>query len=637
MSSQEKDRLGPQANDGVTRRDVLNGVLVGAGALLLGHGRSGLAAAETASSSWTGYGGVGDYAASNGNTEAVISAAHRIRDGEYEKERGGVEEDDDVYDLIIVGSGFAGLSAACTTMREHGTAKRVLVLDNHPMFGGEAKQNEFIVDGHHLWGPQGSSDMLAPSPGAATHGLWTEIGMPSEFDFATAPPDCPAAPLNNFGPMFWDSGKTPTGFYFEGDGRGNGGRWLLDADRDHFARAPLKPELLRDIARMWTLSERPYSGADFDRWLDGMTYRHFLVDVLGLSPDVTKLVDPLLAVGDSGYGSDVISAYCAMHSTLPGVRAFLPPQKTNLYQAREVFSFPGGNTAVLRHMVKKLLPDAISGPASFAAILNGSVNHAALDRRGSWLRMRLSSTVVRVAHEGAPGEAKLAAVVYSRGERLHRVKAKAVVMATGGWVTRRILRDPTPEIAAAYSRFNHGPVLVVNVALRHWRFLHKLGFTSARWFDGFGFFANIRRPMMVGDRSAPFHPDKPVIMTLYVPVLKPGHDIKTQGVLARTELFSRSYADYETQVRQQLTRLFGDAGFDHRRDIAGIILNRWGHAYIAAAPGFLLGGDGPPPLAVIKRGYGRIFFGHSELSGGQNFTAAINEGARAARQAFAVT
>jgi len=33
-------------------------------------------------------------------------------------------------------------------------------------------------------------------------------------------------------------------------------------------------------------------------------------------------------------------------------------------------------------------------------------------------------------------------------------------------------------------------------------------------------------------------------------------------------------------------KMFGAAGFDPGRDIAGIVLNRWGHAYVNAGPGF---------------------------------------------------
>ncbi len=61
----------------ISRRDFVNGVLVGAGASLL------TSPAPAADSPWTGYGGVGDYRWSNGNTEAVRNAAHGIRDHLY--------------------------------------------------------------------------------------------------------------------------------------------------------------------------------------------------------------------------------------------------------------------------------------------------------------------------------------------------------------------------------------------------------------------------------------------------------------------------------------------------------------------------------------------------------------------------
>ena len=56
---------------------------------------------------WTGYGGVGDYRWANGNTEAVMNAAHGIRDGMYaDASRTAAEES---VDLVIVGGGFSGV------------------------------------------------------------------------------------------------------------------------------------------------------------------------------------------------------------------------------------------------------------------------------------------------------------------------------------------------------------------------------------------------------------------------------------------------------------------------------------------------------------------------------------------------
>jgi spermidine dehydrogenase len=83
--------------------------------------------------------------------------------------------------------------------------------------------------------------------------------------------------------------------------------------------------------------------------------------------------------------------------------------------------------------------------------------------------------------------------------------------------------------------------------------------------------------------------------------------------------------------------MLGEAGFDARRDIAGIVLNRWGHAYIAPQPGFYFGTAGrPAPLPVIRERHGRIAFGHSELSGRQSWGRAAQESRRALQQVLEV-
>jgi spermidine dehydrogenase len=53
-------------------------------------------------------------------------------------------------------------------------------------------------------------------------------------------------------------------------------------------------------------------------------------------------------------------------------------------------------------------------------------------------------------------------------------------------------------------------------------------------------------------------------------------------------MLGTSFRDYEQRIREQSTAMFAEAGFDARRDIAAIILNRWGHAYLNLQPGFFL-------------------------------------------------
>src|ERR1700742_4054568 len=131
----------------ISRRDFVNGVLVGAGASLLNSPAPASSPRATpdfapSGSPWTGPGGVGDYRWSNGNTEAVRDAAHGIRDHLYPAADPPVEE---AFDVVIVGGGFSGTTAAYEFHKQRKSGQTCLLLDNHPMFGGEAKQNEFEV------------------------------------------------------------------------------------------------------------------------------------------------------------------------------------------------------------------------------------------------------------------------------------------------------------------------------------------------------------------------------------------------------------------------------------------------------------------------------------------------------------
>ena len=67
--------------------------------------------------------------------------------------------------------------------------------------------------------------------------------------------------------------------------------------------------------------------------------------------------------------------------------------------------------------------------------------------------------------------------------------------------------------------------------------------------------------------------------------------------------------------------------------IAGIILDRWGHAFVNPAPGFYFGRDGrKAPPDIIREPFGRITFAHAELFGHQYWLGAIREGRRAVDQ-----
>jgi len=611
----------------ITRRDFVNGVLVGTGASLLGMPAP--LRAQGLTDAWTGYGGIGDYADSNGNTAAVVNAAHGIRDGRYEPYIASARLVDDRYDLVVVGGGFAGLAAAYEFKKAR-PQRTVLLLDNHPVPGGEAKQNVIEVDGVTLIGPQGSNATLIPGPAfGLAHDYWNELGIPKTFDFVE--PSVSVADIrfarDNYESMFWDEDLASVGWFF-------GRTCVRDPFADSLARVPLDEATKRDWLAWHNTNSpvAPPSGIDADRWLDTMTYGEYITNVMKLGTSVFALVDPLVATGDYGVSCTAISAYAAKLLGLPG-----PAGTQGIgYDERLIFSFPGGNTTIARYILKALLPGAIAGSATLADIAGAPFDFTVFDRPSSKVRIRAASTAVAVRHAGTPTNSSHADVVYARNGMLERVEAQAVVMAGGGWVNKHVVRDLPVEFAQAYAQFHHGPILVANVGLRNWRAMASLGVSALRWFDGLGFFANIRRPMSYDGYRPPLDPEQPALLTLYIGFPQAGVPLIEQATQGRMRLFTTSYAQFESELREQLQRLLGSSGFDHRRDVAAIVLNRWGHAYIAPPPGFYFGTNGAPaPPDVIRRGFGRISFGHSELSGRQNWPHAIAEGKRAGLAALA--
>jgi spermidine dehydrogenase len=234
--------------------------------------------------------------------------------------------------------------------------------------------------------------------------------------------------------------------------------------------------------------------------------------------------------------------------------------------------------------------------------------------------------VIRVEHAGDGVQ-----VTYAKGNKLYRTRARRVAMASGGWVNKHVVADLPQDIRDAYAQFQYAPALIINVALNNWRFMYELGITAARWFDpsGVGFVANLRRQMSTAGYRAPMDPDKPTVLTFYLGLYTPGKSAAEQGVLNRTTLYSTPYASYERAVLSQLTRQFASSGFDAKRDVAGIILNRWGHARLVQPPGWYYGTEGKPaPREIVAKGFGNIAIGHSELNGHQSATGAMAQGKR---------
>jgi spermidine dehydrogenase len=632
----------------ITRRDFLGSTLLASGASLLGGFNPAqiLATASDAHSrtaapdDWTGYGGVGDYAHSNGNTQAVMDVGHKMRDGAYDPLPADVIDTGETYDCVVVGGGISGLAAALfflrqTGQRQAGSGKSCLILENHPIFGGEAKQNDFDVDGKRIVAHQGSAIYLVPYPHSFIARFYDSIGLRT--------PKLTYQKWGGSGPEM-ALGRTPYdsagmsrgqyGFWFGAKFGQKPGMWLVDPVGKKMEGAPLDAAARRELYRWFSgaatdesnFDPPKYEGDESSQKLDAISLEQHMMERYGLSRETIRTYLSPVEGGGSGLGPDALSAFCEYAADL------LHPWDDG--SGNPVQMFPGGNTTIARLMAKALLPASIEGPATVEGVSRGAVNFAALDVAGAPTRLRLSATAVSVQHDGDPAKASSLSIAYAKNGKVFRVKARSAVMAGGSWTAKHILKDLGEAQRNAYAQFYRSPCMMANVAVRNWRFLQKMGITGCRWFEGVGNYFDVRRQAVCGGVEPMISPDGPIVLSLKVLYAYPGASTEDQGHRGRGEMITTSFREYERRIRQQFTEMFASAGFNAERDIAGIVLNRWGHAYLNPQPGFFFGKDGKPaPRDVLRSApFGRVAFANTDLAGAMDHRYSILEAHRAVGQ-----
>jgi spermidine dehydrogenase len=618
----------------ITRRDFLGTALLASGtALFAGISPSELLAVQE--NDFTGYGGVSEYSNANGNTWDVLQAGHAIRDRLYDPLPAGIIDTGEIYDCVIIGGGISGLAGALFFRREAHPGMKCLILENHPIFGGEAKQNEFLVEGKRLIAHQGSAIYQIQYPHSFLAQFYESIGLQApKLTYQKWAGRDPEFPLSNtpYEAVGLEHGQY--GFWFGARFNQRPGMWLMDPRGKNLQGAPVSNATriewlrwLKSESAAGTKFEHPrVEGDEISRYLDSMTLEQHYMERFNLSRETVRSFLSPVQGGGSGLGPDALSAYSdyAFEMLHP-----LPEEEGGSDQM-----FPGGNATIARLMMKSLIPGAIDGPHSVEGVCRNRVNFAALDIAGVPTRIRLSSTVVHVEHDGEASKASSVSIVYSKKGKLYQVKARSALMAGGCWTTKHIVKDLPETLRVAYGQFYRSPCMMVNVAVRNWRFLYKMGMTGCRWFEGLGNYMEVRKLALTGVEDTTISPDSPVVLSLKVLYSYPGAPTEEQGNRGRGELLGTSFRDYERQVREQFTKMFASGGFDARRDIAGIILNRWGHAYLSPQPGFFFGRGGQPaPREILRRApYGRIAFANTDLAGAMDHRYSILEAKRAAGQ-----
>ena len=652
MSDLSDRELGMERN--ITRRDFLNGVAVTAGAalmpwhLLAGGDGDPEKSPDYYPPALTGL---------RGSHPGSFDAAHSLRDGTFWDAAGRPQDTGETYDLIVVGGGISGLSAAHFYRKLAGTNARILILDNHDDFGGHAKRNEFRVGDAFRLGFGGTYSIESPAPySKEARGLIEELGI----DVASYPKYHDAKLYRSLGlrsKIFFDKETfgadrlllSPLSFY-------GGEKDYLSPEKAEewkqlLADAPLAPQAKSDLDRLRREAKDYLPGLSSNEKkakLARMSYAAFLRDMVKVHEDVVRLYQAV-PHGLFGVGIDAVSAQDAWGLDLPGFagmklapgpgkgmnRDTIPNEEAEKY----FFHFPDGNASIARLLVRKLIPDAIPGN-SWNDVVLSKANYATLDSSGSSVKIRLNSTAVRVKHLGDGAAAKEVEVAYARRGKVYTARAKNCILACWHVVIPYICEELPQLQKDALASAQKVPLLYTNVALRNWTSFQKLNTNAVYAPSCYHTRVGLDLAVSIGGYECARKPEEPIVVHMMKTPCKPGKPAREQHTAGRIELFNTTFETMERKIREQLARTLDAGGFDPARDIAAITVNRWPHGYAyeynSLFDSFWLEG-GETPCEVARKTFGRIAIANADAGAYAYTDEAINQAWRAVGELKAST
>jgi spermidine dehydrogenase len=628
----------------ITRRDFMNGVAmtIGAAAMPRGvHGQAGESEAQNAPGYYppatTGL---------RGSHEGSYTVAHSVRDGSFWEHAGAAETTGESYDLVVVGCGISGLSAARFFRQAAGPSARVLLLDPHDDFGGHAKRNEFNVNGTKMLGFGGTYAIESPEPySPVAQGVVRDLGIDvGSFDKVSDRKLFRSLGLES--KIFFDKETfgadkliaNPVPRRRGGGGAGDAAMW-----RRFDEEAPMNEKARADYRRLLTASADLLPGLSSDEKkakLARMSYASYLTDVFKVDPQVVTLLQRY-PEGLYGVGIDAVSAQDAWGLGFPGFdglklapgagpgmgRDAIPDEEAEKY----FFHFPDGNASIARLLVRSLIPEAVPG-SNAQDVVTARVKYDRLDRASQAVRIRLSSTVVKVRHVGDPASANEVEVTYSQQGKLKTVRAGHCILACWHTMIPYIASELPAEQVAALQSAEKVPIVYTNVALRNWKAFVKLK-AGSTYAPG-SYFPNVSldQRVNIGDYRATTSPEEPIVLTMHRFPCQPGLPARSQHRAGRAQLYGTPFDVFERNIREQLARSLGSGGFDPAKDIAAITVNRWPHGYAYQYnslwdPFWLEGG--PLPCVAARKPFGRIAIANADADAYAYTDCAIDQGHRA--------
>ena len=528
----------------ITRRDFFDGVartMAGAAALsVFGAGQAG---------AFTPVTDAGYPPASNGlqgQTESNRSVAHGMRDGTYFDTAGPVTDTGEAYDLVVVGAGISGLAAAFLYRQQAGVDKRVLLIDPLDAYGGHAKRNEFVAsNGATLIGYGGSQSMQTPSYfSAAVTKLLADVGIePAKFE--------------GFYDQAWGEDRGLQSAVFFAKEQWGTDKLIIQGDDTAawVAETPMNDKAKADLVALLDAPGDYMPGltaVEKLKKLSEITYKEFLLDYVKADPQLVDYFQTSTA-GYFGVGIDACTALDARGNYNPGFDgmdlgdAVYPAHSPSGRLAftdpdAYIYHFPDGNAGIAHALIRAMVPGAMAG-TTMEELATEKVDYSRLDVTDSPVRVRLNSTVVKVAHDAE--KASVTVIYADAAGKPMSVKAGHVVLACWHRMIPYLTDELGPDQVAALNDQQKVPLLYTNVQLRNWEAFDAL---KIEGFDAKGLFwsgAEIDFPVSMGSYRFADKPTDPIILHLSKVMVEPGLSSREQALAGKRALMEMTFEELE--------------------------------------------------------------------------------------------
>jgi spermidine dehydrogenase len=548
------------------------------------------------------------------------------------------------YDLVVVGGGISGLAAAWFYREAHGSAARILILENHDDFGGHAKRNEFRVDDRLLLGYGGTESLQSPKTffSKTVNRLLHSLGVDlRRFDTA-------------FDRNLYRSLGLTSGVYFDRETFGvdrlvagtpvvtGGDSFARDAAPRPIASVvgefPMSDDARARLIEFFAHPKDYLAGKSKEEkiaYLKKISYRDYLRKDAGLGDEAVKFFNGS-PFGLMAMGTDILPALDAMGSRYTGFAGLglsdIGDPEVAAFAEPYIYHFPDGNASVARLLTRSLIPAVAPGHTMEDVVL-ADFDYAKLDIDGAPIRLRLNSTAVAVANVRGKGGA--VDIGYMRAGALRRIQARQCVLACYNMIIPHIMPELPEAQKKALALSVKMPLVYVNVAVRNWRPFVKLGVDDI--YSPYAYFSNVKLdyPVALGGYRNPRDPGEPMLLHMEHIPLSPNQGLSNveQFRLGRQLLLNTPFAEYEARIVDQLDRMLGPGGFRSARDIAAITVNRWPHGYAYSADSlFDAETSGPPPYEIARRRCGGVTIANSDAGWNSYTHEAIDQAWRAVNE-----